>query len=73
MRDVVCIRKCVSGRWSVESRCMADGGGALDVVGRMEVPRCVCVWSCCWARMQLVAGLVVCERVCQGSCVRKPD
>ena len=57
MWNVVCIRKCVGGRWSVEGRCMLDGGDASDVVRPVEVPSCVCVWSCCWARMQLVAGL----------------
>ena len=43
MWNVVCIRKCVGGRLSVEGRCMLDVGNALDVVGPVEVPSCVCV------------------------------
>ena len=43
MWNVVCIRKCVGGRWSVEGRCKLDVGDASDVVRPVEVPSCVCV------------------------------
>ena len=33
MWHLVCIRKCVGGRWSVEGRCRAEVGDALDVSG----------------------------------------
>ena len=63
MWHVVSIRKCVGGRWVVEGRCMADAGHALDVVGLIEMRRCVSVVSCCWPIMKGPTGPGGCEGV----------
>ena len=50
---LVCIRNCVGGYWTVDGRCRAEAGDALEVEGLIEMQSCICDWSYWWRIMQL--------------------